>query len=287
MLTLTSIYFVVELGVGIYLESLALQADAFHMLSDMIAMSIGIFSHKSSLKPSTRTATFGYSRWKVVGAFSNSVILISLSFHILLESVRRFFEPNKDLVDNTFLLIVVASIGLLINIIGICLLYEPGDVDQNQKAVFLHVLGDAFGSLSALGSAMVMRWAKGWDSRYFADPILSIVVVALIVTTTLPTLKATLHILLQKVPTNVETLKLEKELLTLDEVDSLHDLHLWQLDKNKKVASVHVVTLDKNRRKLAPIKDIFRAHGFHSTTVQFESPEKKRESQSIEVKESS
>lgn len=274
---MTSIYFVIELGVGLHLESLTLQADAFHMLSDMIAMSIGIYAYKSSLKPPNPKATFGYSRWKVVGGFANSVILISLGFHVFLEAVNRFFEPNKDLVDDSFILLVVSGIGLLINLIGLFLLHGHDEEDHNHHAVLLHVLGDAFGSLASLGSAMVMGWWKEWETRYLVDPILSLVVVCLILLTTIPTLKVTLHILLQKVPNNVEALQLERELLSLDEVQSLHHLHLWQLDNKKKVASVHVVPLERRRPALDPIKHIFHNHGFHSTTVQFDSPEKRCE----------
>ena len=309
VLGLTILYFGVELVVGLWLGSLTLRADAFHMLSDMIALSIGIWSERASQRPPCTKATYGWSRSTVVGALINVAFLLGNAFSILTEAVTHFFEdPNENLTDkdNALTLIIVASIGLLINLVGIllisCCSSSGGGVrgshshshsshgsssatshanrNHSTLAVLLHLFADFFGSVAALASALVMRYWTSWDDRAIMDLILSLVVVALICASALPVLKETIHILLQKTPKGSDLDVIEREIDALDNVTSVHHLHLWEMGTNKRVASLHVhpsgdlYTSTNQQESLhflrRRIQTILHRHGYHSSTIQFD-----------------
>lgn len=290
VLTLTSIYFVVELVVGLWLGSLTLRADAFHMLSDMIALSIGIWAHGASQRPATDMATFGWSRTTVVGGLINVAFLLGNAFSIFTEAITQFFEDqNEDLLEkgNATTLIIVAGVGLLINLVGMCLLTTDGSshgqshghshgANHNTRAILLHLMADLFGSIAALASSLILRYWRSWDGRAIVDPILSLVVVGLISASAIPVLKDTVHILLLHSPKDADTDVLRKEISALPGVDNVHHIHLWILDPSTHVASLHVhPTIDHQatpslhalRRS---IQGVLHRHGFHSTTIQFD-----------------
>lgn len=288
MLALTSIYFVVELVVGLWLNSLTLKADAFHMLSDMVAMTIGLWAEVQAKKKESPKATFGYSRSTVVGGLINGALLLGVAFSILTEAITRFFEPEKDLIEDasTSLLLWVAGGGLVINLVGLAFLcssphghsHSSGsthqDTNHNLKGVILHVIGDLLGSIAAMASALIMRYFESWDTRYYADPILSLIVVAIISTSTFPIIKETTHILLQKAPRGLKTETLKHAILGIEGIVDVHHLHFWQHTDTKHIASLHVRTDPESMPHLGNLREaiqrILHAHGFHSSTVQFD-----------------
>jgi len=299
VLALTTLYFGVELVVGLWLGSLTLRADAFHMLSDMIALSVGIWSERASRRPPCTKATYGWSRSVVVGGLINVAFLLGNAFSILTEAATHFFEdPNEDLTDksNATTLIIVASVGLLINLVGILLIScfspagshghshshgasgETSDRTHNHsiRAVLLHLFADFFGSVAALASALIMRYWTAWDDRAVMDPILSLVVVALICASAVPVLKETTHILLQKTPKGSDLQVIENEIGSLEGVASVHHLHLWEMGSTKRVASLHVhPSADTNHQDALHllrrrIQTVLHRHGYHSSTIQFD-----------------
>jgi len=283
MLGLTSIYFVVELVVGLMLNSLTLKADAFHMLSDMVAMTIGLWAEVQAKKKESPKATFGYSRSTVVGGLINGALLLGIAFSIFTEAITRFFDPEKDLIkdESTSLLLWVAGGGLAINLIGLACLcssshhgHSHQDTNHNLKGVILHVIGDLLGSIAAMASALIMRYFESWDTRYYADPILSLIVVGLISASTFPIIKQTTHILLQKAPRGLNTETVKNEILGIQGILDVHHLHFWQHTDMKHIASLHVRADPEGVPNLGNLREtiqrILHAHGFHSSTVQFD-----------------
>lgn len=282
VLGLTSIYFVVELVVGLWLGSLTLRADAFHMLSDMIALAIGLWAQKASKRPPSDQATYGYQRATVVGGLVNVAFLMGNAFSIFTEAVTHFFEEtNEDLKDkkNATILMIVAGIGLVINCIGICMVshdHDHGASNHSSRAVLLHLFGDFFGSMAALGSAIVLRYWTSWSNRALVDPILSLLVVGLICVSAVPVFRDTVHILLAKTPKGSEAEAIRKEISDLEAVASVHHLHLWEMGGVTRLASVHIHPLPSlgspralhDLRRL--IQEILHRHSYHSSTIQFD-----------------
>ncbi|XP_022253013.1 zinc/cadmium resistance protein-like, partial [Limulus polyphemus] len=167
MFVLTSSYFLVEIIIGYITNSTALVADSFHMLSDVMALVIALLSIRMSPKKWSKN-TFGWARAEVLGALVNAVFLIALCFSILVEALKRFFDPEET--HNPVLILYVGGAGLLVNIIGL-FLFHVSSSQMNMKGVFLHVLADALGSVIVIISALII-WLTSWEYRFYVDPVL-------------------------------------------------------------------------------------------------------------------
>lgn len=353
MLSMTASFFLVEIIVGYITNSVALVADSFHMLSDVVALIVGFSSVRIS-KWRTQKNTFGWARAEVLGALVNSVFLIALCFSILVEALKRLVEVEP--IENPKLLLIVGGAGLLINIIGLFLFHNHGhshggggghghshggtakvkansnqpcnpdskslieqpaaeartgeqceennfvwrtrtntgsdinvnavhdtaeiviEFDENRvassaqlnmRAVFLHVLGDALGSVIVIISACIIWFVKK-DWVYYVDPAMSIVMVCIIVSTTIPLLKEAALILLQTVPTHIEIKEIKEKIEKLNGVQAVHEFHLWQLAGNRIIASAHIRchNVQEYMSLASEIKEIFHDAGVHSTTIQ-------------------
>ena len=329
MLAMTASFFLVEIIVGYLTNSIALVADSFHMLSDVVALIVGFASVRIS-KWQTEKNTFGWIRAEIVGAFVNTVFLIALCFSILVESLKRLVEIEE--IKDPKLLLIVGSLGLLVNLIGLFLFHDHGHshggggshshgherealvdkpangivehshshgaptrtsicedvtIDQegvviemadikassssqlNMRGVFLHVLGDALGSVIVIISALLI-WFVEDDWKYYMDPAMSILMVIIILSTTAPLLRDSGLILLQTVPGHIKVDQLEKEIKNVEGVLALHEFHVWQLAGNKIIASahIHVHSLQEYMVVAEKIKALFHKAGIHSTTIQ-------------------
>jgi len=262
MLVMTGSYMMVELIVGNLTNSMALVADSFHMLSDVISLIIAFISVRMSPKKWKRN-TFGWARAEVVGALINAVFLYALCFSITVEAIKRFLviEP----IENPQLILIVGGVGLAINLVGMLLFgdighghsHDDGDADHghihdghghshgeekkdnskklasgaqmNITGVFLHVLADALGSVVVLISASVI-WLTDWEYRDYLDPVLSLVIVIIICISTYPLMRDSTLILLNSTPPHIDTLDLETRLVSsVSAVRGVHELHVWQL----------------------------------------------------------
>ena len=313
MLVLTSSFFFIELIVGLSIESLSLVSDAFHMLSDVIALIVGFVALRLAKTNASNENTFGYSRAEVVGALVNATFLLAMCFSIILESIHRFIDPvSETLGENTSLLLWVAVIGLAINVMGLFIFghghdhshghshghshddtehvemtamddIETGEVEEkeNRKSlkpkitnmnihgVFLHVLGDALGSIAVIISSAAIRWSDS-PNRFYADPICSVFITLIILASTLPLLKQSILILLQSVPKSIDLNLLSNALSELPGVIAIHELHVWQLNHTKIVGSLHVVCdrqSDFNHLSMR-MKLLCHEYGLHATTIQ-------------------
>lgn len=284
ILTLTSVFFFVELVVGYVANSTALLADSFHMLSDVAALLVGIYAIKAARKPAGATNTYGWVRAEVFGALVNGVALLALCFTISIDALKRVFEPEP--VRHPVILLVVGGIGLAINIIGLAVLSGGGghghshgggeaSGDLNMRGVVLHVFTDMLGSIAVIASALVVWLAKGrW--RFYVDPALTLVIVGLIVRSTFPIVRDSARVLLQGIPSTLSLDNLAASLRNVPNVESVHELHVWQLAERTPVASCHIKqanqSLELSLQLLQAIKAVFHLHGIHSTTVQLEYP---------------
>ena len=249
---LTGFFFFIELIIGIYTKSLALQADALHMASDFISLLVAIYSQRVSNYKPNEIYTYGYKRVEVIGGFANAVFLLSSCLFIILESIHKFIELYNGtiIIENIASLVIVGFIGLLINIIGIIGLHFCSNDEhihsQNIKGVFLHLLGDLLGSIGVICSAFIMYY---WENlggninskyKYISDPISGLFIVILILYSTIKLLKECLHILLDGVPTDIDLPTLKTELLELEGIEDLDKIHLWQLNNDNIIFSSHI-----------------------------------------------
>ena len=287
MIILTGSFFFVELVTGIIIESLALQADSFHMLADVFALMIAFYSVILSKKAATDKATFGWVRAEIIGALVNGVFLISACLFISIEAVHKFREFKE--LENTLgkqvdVLIIVGSIGLGINLIGIIVFVTGGNGGNkdsghshghshnlNIRAILLHIMGDVLGSIGVVVSGIIIKFVDS-EYRFLADPLVSIIIVILIMWNAVPLVKQCVHILLHKVPKNVNVESIRKEMTKIDGVINIHHLHVWQLDDSRVIGSLHVLLEEKLDfyQIYEKIQNILHMNGVHATTIQQE-----------------
>ena len=287
MFFLTGGFFLVELIGGLLFGSLALLADSFHMLSDIIALSIGFYAMNLSKKSRTSHASFGWERAEVIGALVNGSFLLAMCFSITLEAVHRFIDwwptPDKnisqfEIVKNSDSLIIISAVGLGINIVGLFLFghshggHSHGGENHshiNIRGVFLHILGDALGSIGALLSNLLIKFLDS-PYRVLSDPSVSFFIVFILISVAVPLIKKCISILMEKAPKNVDIEKLKKEIVKIEGIIDVHDLHIWSLTSNKIFGTLHI-TVD-NRYEVMKIfdlvKNIMHENGIHSSTVQ-------------------
>lgn len=231
---LTFAYFLVEVVGGLLTNSLALLADAAHMLTDVGGLGLALFASWISTKPANPAKTYGYYRVEILAALANALVLFVLSFYILYEAYRRLQEPPEVA---SAPMLAVAAIGLVVNLIGIRLLRRGAQASLNVQGAFLEVVGDLLGSVGVLLAGGIM-WVTGW---YYADPIFSVVIGLLILPRTWKLMTLAVNILLEGSPAHINLAEVEKEMLGVQGVASVHDLHVWTITSGIDALSAHVV----------------------------------------------
>lgn len=276
MIGLTGMFFIVELVFGFLIKSLALQSDAFHMLSDVLAMSIGYVAKKLVAKENTSDKfSFGYARAEVIGSLINSVFLLASCLFILFSTIERFFDyKDTDIADEANELIIVASIGLFINVIGMILFHEHShdeEMNLNDEGVMLHIFGDLLGSAIVIISGLLVKFIES-EYALLSDPIGSVFIVLILVYNSIGLAKKSVRILLHKTPLKLTHTDIKNELLELNGVIDVHNLHIWSLNQDVKIASLHFITGDETNvgSTIDEIKKILHSHGIHKSSIQFE-----------------
>lgn len=222
---------------GIFSGSLSLTSDALHNASDTVSIVLSYVSLRVSEKPKSKTNTYGYKRANILSAFVNSAALIGISLFLVIEAIRKFFEPQKV---NGNAVIIVAVIGLLGNLFSTLLLKKGSESSLNIKSSFLHMLSDTLSSVAVIIAGIVIKFF----AVYWIDPVLTILLNIVIVKSSFSVLKESISILMQSAPVNVNMDELEKELLTFDEIKGVHHLHVWELDENTILLESHVQVQD-------------------------------------------
>ncbi|MEM7588121.1 MAG: cation diffusion facilitator family transporter [Acidobacteriota bacterium] len=232
-LVLTGSFMLVEAVGGWLTGSLALLADAGHMLSDTGALAVALMASRWANRPPDARQTMGYQRAEVLAAGLNAGALVVLAAWIMVEALGRLGQPSEVLAGP---MLVVALIGLMVNL-GIAGMLSGHTHSLNTRAALLHVLGDALGSVGALVAGSLILW-RGWN---WADPAASILIATVICWGASRVLREVISVLMQAAPENVDVPRLEQEILEVDGVESVHALNVWTLRPGEDVITVHVV----------------------------------------------
>lgn len=265
-LGLTATYMTAEVVGGLVTGSLALLADAAHMMTDVGGLALALLAIRFAAREATPQRTYGYLRMEVLSALTNAVVLLLLTVYILYEAYQRFLAPPEVLSGP---MLVVAAIGLVVNLISMRLLAGGSSESLNIKGAYFEVLSDMLGSIGVIVAALLMMW-KGWA---LADPIIGAGIGLFIVPRTWTLLKQVTHILMEGTPANVDLAVLERKLLEIAGVTAVHDLHVWTVTSGFDAMSGHVVVADMSRGREAlrearqVMKDSF---GIDHVTIQIE-----------------
>lgn len=245
-------FMLVEVAGGVLSGSLALLADAGHMLTDAAALALAYAAFRFGRRAADSKRTFGYLRFEVIAGFVNALTLFAIVGWIVFEAWRRFFSPHQILAGP---MLAVAIIGLLVNLLVLWIMTR-GDTDHvNVKGAILHVLGDLLGSVGAVAAAVVIHFT-GWTP---IDPVLSVLVALLIMRSAWKLLSKSLHILLEGAPDEASPEKLEQGLLdSVPGLAAVSHVHVWQLTSGRTMATLHVrPDVDENAK--AVVKRVEKA----------------------------
>ena len=232
-LALTATYTVVEVGVGFAIGSLALVSDAGHMLTDVAGLGMALAAIQVAQSRRSASATFGLYRLEVLAALANTVLLFGVAAYVLIEAWRRFEDPVE--VPGGWLL-VVASVGLAVNLVSFLLLRRGAAESLNVRGAFLEVLSDMLGSIGVIIGGVVLI-ATGWP---YIDPIVGVGIGLFILPRAYRLGRDALRVLLQMAPAEIDVEDVRRRLVAVPGVTSVHDLHVWTLTSGVVVASAHV-----------------------------------------------
>ena len=234
VLGLTSLYLAAEVVGGWLTGSLALLADAGHMLTDVAGLGMALLAIRFAEKEATPEHTYGYYRVEILAALTNAVVLVGISFYVLYEAYERFRNPPE--VQSTAMLLV-ALVGLAINVAGIFILRAGADESLNMKGAYFEVLSDLLTSVGVIVAGVVML-TTGW---YYADPLISAGIGLFILPRTWMLMRDAVGVLLEDTPSDVNIAALRKGVEGVPGVASVHDLHVWSLTSGVNAMSVHAV----------------------------------------------
>ena len=236
-------FFVVEAVAGFMTNSLALLSDAGHMLTDVVGLGMALaaiqlasrFESQTDERPSSSSHTFGLYRLEILAAFVNALLLFGVALWVLVEAVRRIFDEPEILSGG---MLVVAVLGLIVNLIAFALLREGSKESLNVEGAYLEVLADAVGSVGVIIAAVVMM-VFGWT---WVDPFIAGLIGLWILPRTFRLGRQAVRVLLQAAPDHVDVDVLQGELAAIDGVVDVHDLHVWTLTSEMDAASAHLMT---------------------------------------------
>jgi cobalt-zinc-cadmium efflux system protein len=234
VLALTASFTVVEIVGGLLTGSLALLADAGHMLSDNLSLGLALFAAWLAQRPATPNRSFGYRRAEILAALANGVTLVAVSIWVFVEAYARLLEPAKVLGGP---MLLVAALGLLVNAAGATILYRSGGESLNVEGAMRHVFADALGSVGAMAAAAVII-LTGW--RY-ADPLISVAIGLLILASSWKLLRDSTNVLLEATPPNLNAEDVGRKMAAADGIVEVHDLHIWTITSGFPALSAHVL----------------------------------------------
>lgn len=251
-LVLTGAFMIVEVIGGIISGSLALLADAGHMLTDTMALALAAMAFQVCKRPPDGKLTFGYQRFQILAAFVNGLSLLAVVGWIIYEAINRFIEPNEILGET---MLVVAAAGLLVNLFSFAVLHSGDQENLNIRGAALHVAGDLLGSVAAIVAALVIIYT-GW---MLIDPILSIAVAALILKSAWALVKRSGHILLEGAPEWLDVKAMQSRIVAgVTGVDEIHHVHIWGLTPQALMLTMHMSISDQAASQSDVIRDTKR-----------------------------
>jgi cobalt-zinc-cadmium efflux system protein len=266
---LTFGFLIIEVVFGIISNSLALLADAVHMFTDSSALALSAFAAWKVRQPAPPDKTYGYYRLEILVALLNGIVLLASTLYILYEAYQRFRSPQTVI---GLEMLVIASIGLLVNLGGVFLLRPAADENLNVQSAFFEVAKDAFGSVGVMVAAAIVL-TTGWP---YADPIASVLIAIFILPRTWNLISQAVEVLMEASPAKIDIQEVEGAIQDIDGVDYVHDLHIWTITSEFISLSVHIVLSQHiNRSQQQDILDqinqrLMAKFGIAHTTVQIE-----------------
>lgn len=267
-LSLTITFLIVEVIAGFITQSLALLSDAAHMFTDAAALAIALAAIKVAKRPADDKRTFGYQRFEILAALFNASMLFVVAVYILFEAYQRFTHPPEI---QSVGMMIVAVIGLIINLISMKILVSSAQDSLNVKGAYLEVLSDALGSVGVIVGAVIIYFTQ-W---YWVDTIIAVLIGFWVLPRTWILLKQSINILLEGVPEEIDIEKLRQDLLALDGVESIHQLKVWAITSKNVHLTVHLFAphADRNQLYRNAYEMLSHQHGISEITLQIEENE--------------
>jgi cobalt-zinc-cadmium efflux system protein len=264
-LVLTASLFLAEVVGGVVANSLALLADAGHMLTDVGALGLSLFVAWFSRQPHTPHKTYGYLRWEILAALLNGSVLLLLCAWILWESVSRFRAPQEVAGG---LMLGVALAGLAVNVAAAWILHPSSRGSLNVRGAYLHVLSDLLSSVGTVTAAVIIQ-LSGW---FYADPLASLFTTLLIVRSAWRLVRESVDVLLESAPAHISPGAVRAQLTAIPGIESVHDLHIWTVSTGMVAMSAHAIVREPERHQhvLEHVHDAMRLFGIDHVTVQLE-----------------
>jgi cobalt-zinc-cadmium efflux system protein len=265
-LALTVGFMLAEAAGGVVANSLALLADAGHMLGDAASLGLALFVAWIAQRPATPTRTYGYLRLEILAALVNGMALFGIAGLIVWRAVERLGSPPAV---RPGLMLVVALLGLVANFVALRLLHAGHGHSLNVRGAYLHVLGDLLGSVGVLLAAAVIA-LTGWTA---ADPLVSIGIALLVLVAAWRLVRESVDVLLEATPRHISLAAVERELATIPGLSDIHDLHVWTVTSGVVAMTGHAVLADLNRTTdvLDTVERRMAGFGIHHVTMQLES----------------
>lgn len=267
-LLITTGIMLLEFFGGLITNSLALLSDSGHMLNDASSLALSLVAIWFAVKPASPNKTYGFYRFEILAALFNGVTLFVIAGFIVWEAILRFYNPTTVASGSMML---IASIGLFANFLSAWALMRKGDVKNNVnlRSAYLHVIGDALGSVGAIVAGLIM-WLFGW---YVADPIISVLVALLILKGASGVIKHTVHILMEGTPITIDLNEVKKVLESIEGVMNVHDFHIWTITSGMDSLSCHILIEDHqdSQKVLQEAIHLIEEHfKIQHTTIQIE-----------------
>ena len=253
-------------------NSLALLADAGHMLTDVAALSLTLAAIWFAARPATAEKTYGYYRYEILAAFVNGIALVLLSLWVIYEAYERWADPPEI---QGFGLTIIATGGLLINLFAAYLLHGDHAHDLNMRGAWLHVMGDALGSVTAIVAGILIM-AFGW---VWTDAVGSVLISLIIIFGAWRLIRESVNVLLEGTPAHINLTAVEQTIRETEAVEDVHDLHVWTITSGMEALSVHIVhreTVSQAKLLQNIRKKLHDEYGIDHLTIQLETPEEER-----------
>jgi len=267
-LGLVFLYMIAEVVGGLLTNSLALLADAGHMLSDAGSLGLAIFALWIAQRPRTPERTFGYHRTEILAALANGVALVVVAVLIVIEARGRLLQPEPV---NGATMLWIASGGLVVNLLGMRILHGGRSDSLNLRGAWLHVLSDTLGSVQAI-LAGVLIWAFGWN---WADPVASVLIALLVVWSAWALIREAGSVLMEATPSHIDAAEVQRAIRQVEGIEQVHDLHVWTITSGFESLSVHARVGDRDRDAvLSDIQTVVRDRfSIEHATIQLEGAE--------------
>ncbi len=267
VLVITAGFMALEFAAALFIGSLALLADAGHMLRDVMGLSIAFAASRLADLPTDARATYGYQRYEVLGAFINGLLLTGMIVFIFGEAARRLMQPEGI---DAWPMLIIGMLGLVVNLAGIWLLHGDVKVSLNLRGAYLEVLADTLGSVGVVAAAVIIM-LTGWT---YADAVVGLGIALWMIPRTWVLLRDAGRILLEFTPVHAHLEQIETGLADFEEVRQVHDLHVWSMSDGTHLLSVHLevgpMSAEEQLRLLQRAHVFAADHGISHATIQLE-----------------